>query len=234
MVKPYFEQLAHQRNETLIRIHDAAENIMATGEPLTAGAVANAVGIKRNSLYRYIDSIDSLRAAVLARHFPAWIEAVHDAVAQVRPVHGERTASGERTGTGEPGKASELGEPGGSAESAEQRRARAIDAACVFVEANLSQAALSGHGWLVSQAVGLRREEVEGGSDGHAAMDALLLELVHDACAGGEAPDPEHAKITATIIRGVMSTGFALLDAGRDVGVVIAHCTGATRAILTR
>ena len=51
---------------------------MRSGEPqrLTAGAVTSAAGIARNSIYRYVDSVDDLRGLVLARHLPAWIDAV--------------------------------------------------------------------------------------------------------------------------------------------------------------
>jgi len=60
------------------RLIDAAEEIMRSGEPekLTAGAVTAAAGIARNSIYRYVDSVDDLRGLVLARHLPAWIDAV--------------------------------------------------------------------------------------------------------------------------------------------------------------
>ena len=64
---PYHEQLASRRAQTLAQIYDVAEAIMSSGAELTAGAVADAVGIKRNSLYRYIDSIDDLRARVVGR-----------------------------------------------------------------------------------------------------------------------------------------------------------------------
>lgn len=190
-------QTAARRAETLTRIYDAAEAIMVCGCELTAGAVADKVGIKRNSLYRYIDSIDSLRAAVIGRRFPAWIAAVQEEV---------RTVC-----TGDPGPE------------------RGIAASVTFVEANLRQASHSSHGWLVRQASGLERSQLEGHSGGHAALDDLLTELVSEAL---ESAHSERCRAVSAIIRGIIATGFSLLDTGWDDGVVIAECTKATRAIL--
>jgi len=70
--------VAQHRAMVQRRLIDAAEEIMRSGEPqrLTAGAVTSAAGIARNSIYRYVDSVDDLRGLVLARHLPAWIDAV--------------------------------------------------------------------------------------------------------------------------------------------------------------
>ncbi|MDO5092278.1 MAG: TetR/AcrR family transcriptional regulator [Propionibacteriaceae bacterium] len=70
--------VAQHRAMVQRRLVDAAEEIMRSGEPekLTAGAVTAAAGIARNSIYRYVDSVDDLRGMVLARHLPAWIDAV--------------------------------------------------------------------------------------------------------------------------------------------------------------
>ena len=64
---------------------DAAEQILRSGEPdaLTASAVTAAVGIARNSIYRYVDSVDDLRGLVLARHLPAWLDAVEEELSSV-------------------------------------------------------------------------------------------------------------------------------------------------------
>lgn len=64
--------------ETLV---DAAERILRAGDPLTAGVVSAAAGIARNSIYRYVDSVDDLRGMVLARYLPAWDKAVSEALA---------------------------------------------------------------------------------------------------------------------------------------------------------
>lgn len=57
---------------------DAAERIVRVDgtRALTAGAVAQAAGISRNSIYRYVESVDDLRGLVLDRHLPAWTGAV--------------------------------------------------------------------------------------------------------------------------------------------------------------
>ncbi|MCE1177898.1 MAG: TetR/AcrR family transcriptional regulator [Micrococcales bacterium] len=64
---------------------DAAEEILRTEGPeaLTAGAVASAAGIARNSVYRHIESVDDLRALVLARHLPRWQGAIDAALAPI-------------------------------------------------------------------------------------------------------------------------------------------------------
>ncbi|MCM3907486.1 MULTISPECIES: hypothetical protein [Trueperella] len=220
---PYHEQLASRRAQTLAQIYDVAEAIMSSGAELTAGAVADAVGIKRNSLYRYIDSIDDLRARVVGRHFPAWITAVREVVDEARAgasdtEQAEASSVAERTGAGMTGTAA-----AGTAE----RGARATVA---FVEANLRQATRSGHGWLMQLGAGIRRSQLEGESGGHAVLDDMLAELVAEALPQVEA---ERRAIVAALIRGLISTGFTLIDAGGSEDV-IEEATQATRAILAR
>lgn len=64
---------------------DTAEQILRDEGPgaLTAAAVTSAAGIARNSIYRYVDSVDDLRGLVLARHLPQWSAAVDTALAPV-------------------------------------------------------------------------------------------------------------------------------------------------------
>lgn len=64
------------------KLIDAAERILQAGAPLTAGEVASAAGIARNSLYRYVDSVEDLRILVLNRHLPQWGTVVGEAMAQ--------------------------------------------------------------------------------------------------------------------------------------------------------
>lgn len=61
---------------------DAAERILREQGPeaLTASAVTVSAGIARNSIYRYVESVDDLRGLVLARHLPQWMTAVGSAV----------------------------------------------------------------------------------------------------------------------------------------------------------
>lgn len=74
-------------HRTMVQHHlvDAAEQILRSGQPdaLTASAVTSAVGIARNSIYRYVDSVDDLRGLVLARHLPSWLDAVENELASI-------------------------------------------------------------------------------------------------------------------------------------------------------
>lgn len=76
--------VAEHRAAVQARLVDAAEEILRAGqaERLTAGAVSSAAGIARNSIYRYVDSVDDLRAMVVGRYLPAWLAAVDDALRQ--------------------------------------------------------------------------------------------------------------------------------------------------------
>lgn len=73
--------VAEHREQIRGALVDAAEQILRAGEPLTAGVVSSAAGIARNSIYRYVDSVDDLRGMVLARYLPAWDRAVTEALA---------------------------------------------------------------------------------------------------------------------------------------------------------
>lgn len=64
------------------KLIDAAEEILRSGEPekLTAATVAQAAGIARNSIYRYVESVDDLRGMVLSRYMPDWLDNVAKAL----------------------------------------------------------------------------------------------------------------------------------------------------------
>ncbi|NOL61971.1 TetR/AcrR family transcriptional regulator [Corynebacterium ulcerans] len=70
------------REKTQAAILDAAEALLREGgvEALTAGAVAQRVGLARNSLYRYVESMDELRGRVILRHFPDYVDAINQAI----------------------------------------------------------------------------------------------------------------------------------------------------------
>lgn len=73
--------VAEHRARVLERLVDAAEEILRQRDAeLTAGAVTLRAGIARNSIYRYVESVDDLRAHVVARYLPAWTAAVDAAV----------------------------------------------------------------------------------------------------------------------------------------------------------
>lgn len=77
--------VAEHRAQVQARLVDAAEALIRAGEPLTAGAVTEQAGIARNSIYRYVDSVDGLRILVVERYLPAWISAVTAATADRAP-----------------------------------------------------------------------------------------------------------------------------------------------------
>lgn len=75
--------VAEHRVRVQARLVDAAEEILRAGgsHHLTAGAVSAEAGIARNSIYRYVDSVDDLRYLVVARYLPEWLAAVDAAMA---------------------------------------------------------------------------------------------------------------------------------------------------------
>lgn len=77
--------IAEHRANIQTKLVDAAEEILRSDEPerLTAATVARAAGIARNSIYRYVESVDDLRGMVLSRYMPAWLGAVEEALAGV-------------------------------------------------------------------------------------------------------------------------------------------------------
>ncbi|SDS68830.1 TetR/AcrR family transcriptional regulator [Microlunatus soli] len=69
--------VAEHRANVRARLVDAAEAALRSDPThLTAGAVTTAAGIARNSIYRYVDSVDDLRAMVVDRYLPDWLAAV--------------------------------------------------------------------------------------------------------------------------------------------------------------
>lgn len=77
--------VAEHREIVQRRLVDAAEEILRSGDAseLTAGVVAQKAGIARNSIYRYVNSVDDLHGLVLGRHLPAWMDAVRAELDQV-------------------------------------------------------------------------------------------------------------------------------------------------------
>ncbi|MFI9492296.1 MULTISPECIES: TetR/AcrR family transcriptional regulator [Streptomyces] len=82
MPKIEADSVREHRAQRLAQLIDAAEAILEESgvDSLTAGAVAARAGIARNSIYRYFDSIEDLLELVVTREFPAWIEAVEQAI----------------------------------------------------------------------------------------------------------------------------------------------------------
>lgn len=70
------------------RLIAATEAVLREKGPngLSAGAVAEQAGIARNSIYRYVDSVDDLKLLALEQHLPRWSEAVFSRIdAQADP-----------------------------------------------------------------------------------------------------------------------------------------------------
>lgn len=77
------------REKMMQSIFDAAEAILREEGPegLTAAAVTKEVGIARNSLYRYVDSIDALRAQVVGTYLPEWTNGIATAMQAAPSAH---------------------------------------------------------------------------------------------------------------------------------------------------
>lgn len=82
MPKIEADSVQAHRDQMMAKLVDAAESILRTQgvSGLTAKAVTTQAGIARNSIYRYVDTIDALRLHVVARYLPAWLECVETAM----------------------------------------------------------------------------------------------------------------------------------------------------------
>lgn len=74
------DSVPEHRERMFAALVDSTEELLFGRSPVTAGAVAARVGIARNSIYRYVDSVDDLVEAAIGRSFPRWADAVRAAV----------------------------------------------------------------------------------------------------------------------------------------------------------
>jgi len=76
------DTLAEHREEVLSALMEGTKRILLSGgeRKLTAGSVAAEAGIARNSIYRYVASVDDLVDLVVAKGFADWAAAVAAAV----------------------------------------------------------------------------------------------------------------------------------------------------------
>ncbi|AUH67417.1 MULTISPECIES: TetR/AcrR family transcriptional regulator [Gordonia] len=81
MPKISADSLAEHREAVLSALIDGTERILLSRERLTAASVAAEAGIARNSIYRYVSSIDDLVDMVVARGFEEWASQVRADVA---------------------------------------------------------------------------------------------------------------------------------------------------------
>lgn len=166
--------------QVMTSLIDAAEQILREEGPaaLTAGAVSSRAGVARNSIYRYVESIDDLRGLVVERYMPGWFRAVQEAV-------------------------------DGSDDPREQIVAWTI--------ANLEQATIAGHGWLMRVGDGrLRPSAARNVGKAHATLFSGLGRLWGRI-------NPARARIGGVMTQGIlMSTMNAVerhsigLDEARD------------------
>lgn len=109
------------------RLIEAAERILQERGPqaLSAGAVAKEAGIARNSIYRYVDSVDDLKMLALESFVPRWGKTIFSqinmsadpaerladfavaSVLQTRNYPHSSLMSAMRLSTGRPGKSAE-------------------------------------------------------------------------------------------------------------------------------
>lgn len=75
------DTLAEHREEVLSSLLEGTKRILLSERKLTAGSVAAEAGIARNSIYRYVASVDDLIDLVVAHGFADWAAAVATAVA---------------------------------------------------------------------------------------------------------------------------------------------------------
>lgn len=189
--------VAEHRARIQSRLVDAAEEILRSGSgQLTAGAVTAAAGIARNSIYRYVDSVDDLRTMVVDRHLPAWLEALEAALSVA-------TSPGDRV--------------------------------VAWVAANLTQAAESGHGWLMEAA---RHRTADSPVDEvvdrahRGARDSLTDAWRELLATDGADPDSERVAVAVALTVGIVDAGFRQLDLARDPAVVQELGVGAARALV--
>ena len=185
--------VAEHRANVQARLVDAAESILRL-EPanqLTAGAVTAAAGIARNSIYRYVDSVEDLRAMVVDRYLPDWFDTVSAAMT--------------------------------AADTPEQR-------VVAWVEANLRQAAATGHGWLMEAARALTPSPTidEAVAQAHRGMRDSLADAWQDLFG----VDQDSILIATALTVGILDAGFRQLDAGRPAQLVLDMAGSATRALV--
>lgn len=84
------DSIAEHRAAVMTALLDGTERILlSNGERrLSAAAVAAEAGIARNSIYRYVQSIDDLVDMVVARGFDEWAESVRREVAAAADARG--------------------------------------------------------------------------------------------------------------------------------------------------
>ncbi|PIE21316.1 MAG: TetR family transcriptional regulator [Arachnia propionica] len=183
--------VAEHRANVQRKLVDAADEILRSGRPelLTAQAVTTSAGIARNSIYRYVDSVDDLRGLVLERYLPNWLDSVESALAGIE-------------------------DP--------------LELLEAWLAANLRASTVSGHGWLMSL-----------GRSDQSAVTQAVMERAHGLMhrIPGQAlqtllPDPAQIPAAAGLIRGLLETGFRMIERGIDLDQVILVTQASARGMI--
>jgi AcrR family transcriptional regulator len=186
--------VAEHRAQVQARLIDAAESILREGpsQPLTAAAVSAQAGIARNSIYRYVDSVDDLRELVVRRYLPDWLEAVDAEMAE--------------------------------AVSPE-------DQIVTWVEANLQQAADTGHGWLMGMAQSMPSNPSIDTTIEKA--HGVMRESIANAWRELLGHDEVKTQVAAALTSGLLNAGFRELAADLPAEVVISMARSATVGLVS-
>lgn len=185
--------VAEHRARVQQRLVDAAESILrdSPSQPLTAAAVSAQAGIARNSIYRYVDSVDDLRVLVIRRYLPDWLAAVSSAM-----------------------------------DDAKGPKQQIV----TWVEANLQQAADTGHGWLMGivQTMPSNPSIDDTIDQAHTVMRGSINQAWSDLLDA----DESKTRIAAALTAGILNAGFRELAAGRPVDLVIEMAVTATTGLV--
>jgi AcrR family transcriptional regulator len=222
--------VAEHRAQVQTRLVDAAERILRAGDSaaLTAGAVSSAAGIARNSIYRYVDSVEDLRFLVVARYLPAWLVAVDEAIASAEDPRSRLVAwvaanleQAAATGHGW------LMEAMRAAPGAAHTAPGAAHAASGAAHA----ASGAAHAQPGAATTGTDRPTPAGEAvdRAHGALSDVVIATWLELLAG----DESRSAVAGAMTMAIVETGFRQLDAGRSKALVMDMGTRAVDGLVT-
>ena len=211
--------VAEHRENMEKRLLDATEAILRDSHTarLTAGEVATRAGIARNSIYRYVDTVDELRAKVVARYLPDWLEAVDRAI-------GDATDPGDRIVAWVRANLEQAAETG---HGWLMRVVRTMPSG-----ATVDDVAGQAHGEM-----GTRLRSAWARVLGVDVAEPVVASAAGSASAASP-DDPVSAGIRARLVvldaytQGIVESGFRLLDAGAPRDLVVEQGTATARALV--
>lgn len=169
------------------RLIDAAEEILHASGPqaLTASQVAQRTGIARNSIYRYVPTVNDLLRLVIERRLKPWRQHVKAAVENI---------------------------------------ADPIEWLVIWTQANLIEAANSGHSWLMTIAT----------SAPTAAAKQQAHREVEDEVEAAVARLGSHTTaLHVAMVQGLLNAGFRRLAAGESSAIITPPTCAAMRTLAT-